>query len=159
MADPIRPETYPRAEAEKMRRRRRALGLAVVVAAIGLLVWARLGQMASGQDASAQAAAQALARAVAGDPAAFDEAREGFRRASGGMIVDAYPVFALTVVDQLTSGDLTMPDPALVEVVRAIGEGDLVAARTRAESLEDALSRAWSIRLLDDMSAPAAAPR
>lgn len=158
MADPIRPETYPHAEAQKMRRRRRALGLALVVAALGLLVWARIGQMAGGQDAAAQAAAQALARAVAGEPAAFDAAREGFRRASGGMIVDAYPVFALTVVEQLASGEVTLPDRALAEVIGLVGEGDLAAARARAVALEDALSRAWANRLLDDMGAPGASP-
>jgi hypothetical protein len=154
MTDPIRLETYPKAAAQKMRRRRRGLGLTVILVAIALLLWARMGQLASGQEASAEAAAQALARAVAGDLSQLEDAREGFRRASGGMIVDAYPVFAMTVVEQVAAGEVTLPDPALAAVVEAIAQGDLKTARVRSDGLQDILSRTWSRRLLDDMGAP-----
>jgi hypothetical protein len=146
-------QRLPRALARRRRRLYRAVGLLVLLA-LGLsLVWARLEQIGDGDDAAARAGASALARAVAGDHAAFAEAEGHFERACRTMVLDAYPLFALELTRQLAARQITVSDESLRPVVEALAAGDLPQARARLDALPKAAQHDWLHRLLADMSA------
>lgn len=144
-------ETLSADDARRRRRLSRALGLALLTLGAAGLVFARVHQTNAGQDATLAAGATALARALAGEPGAFDEAEDAFRRSMRAVIVDVYPAFALEVTRQLAAGRVTMREVGLARVLEAMRAGRAREANAALRDVPDGLSRAWLERLLADM--------
>jgi len=127
------------------------LGLTVMLVAIAALVWARLTQLSSGDEPALKKGAIALKRALQGEPAAFQEAEAQFERAARGVVLDAYPVFALELTQQLARGKVKVTSDELEPVVQHLKAGRIDDARRALNALPQPGKYRWLERLLADM--------
>lgn len=118
---------------------------------IGGIVWARLTQLSDGDAPATRQGAAALKRALQGDTEAFGEAREHFQRAARGIVWDGYPLFALSLTEQLARGDVQLSDETLRPVIDALRGGRIDDARRALGRLDHPDKYRWLQRLLDDM--------
>lgn len=146
-----------RSESELTDRQRllfRFVGFGVILLLTAGILYARLARQSSGDEVRLQQGAAALARAIAGDRDAFAEARDAFGDASGGVIVDPYPVFALELTRRLERGETDgafLDVPELRPVVTAVARGDYTGARAQLDRAREAAGYAWFARLIDDL--------
>ena len=120
-------------------------GASLLLIALGLIVlYHRCGQLRDQSDRSARAsAAQLLAALETGSD--LDAARVGFEDAARHSVGDPFPLFCLTVIDELESAD---PSPGVAAIARL----DFATARTALAS-ERQPQRDQFMRLLDLLEA------
>jgi hypothetical protein len=134
-------------------RARRTAGVAVLVLVGTGLLWARIRQAEDRDEAALARGARALRAALEGRRETFSEAEAAFRDASGSMLLDAYPLFALELTLRFREGRAGVEDRRLDPVVEALARGRIEEADRLLETTRDASGYAWLRRLLDDMQA------
>lgn len=142
------------AQARRRRRLTTLIGLTVLLILIALGVWARFEQLSGGDERLSHQGAKALQRALLGEREAFSEAEAAFSQASRAVVVDAYPVFALELTQQLRRGDVKVSAPELQVVIEHLKHGRIQRSADALSALPNPGRFRWLKRLLEDMMQP-----
>jgi hypothetical protein len=144
----------PAAQAKKVLKKQRTIGLIVILIFMGIFVYMRWGQATTQQAESLKQGAIALRQAIEGDKNALDRAEEAFRRSTHGMILDAYPVFCLELTLQLKLGEIKLSSPDLTAAFKALIRGQYEDTLKALDKVEDKAGKRWMLRLIKDMREP-----
>jgi hypothetical protein len=100
----------------------------------GAFVIARCDQSQSRTETRLEAGLTALAQALKGAHARFDDAEVALAEAASNVIFDAYPLFCLEMTRILRGSGDTHPAPELAPIVGALRAGELAEALNLAAS-------------------------
>jgi len=142
----------PAAQAKRLRRQHRWIGVVALLVLAIVIVVIRGTEVEQATEASTQAGAKALRAAIEGDRAQFAVAEQHFREGVRGMVFDAYPMFCLELTRAVAAGEPPTVRADLAPATQALTSGDLAGAQRALREVKDGIGKRWLTRLVQEMS-------